>query len=134
MELNINSPAYYTNIYGVDDEIYWTCRELSKYFKDKDYSKYIKTVGIVPIVAPEDVIEKGLWKEIKNVEFKHGFATVSLQINYVKYINADIEKKKGMIIDNILKSIKAIKGRAKLDYKMFENDMRTFCKNNNIIF
>lgn len=134
MELNINSPAYYTNIYGVDDEVYWMCQELSQYFKGKKYSDYINIIGIVPIVAPEEEITKGLWKETKKVEINYGFASISLQINYTKYINSDIEKKKGLVIDNILKSIKTIKGRAKINYKMFENDMRLFCESNNIIF
>lgn len=134
MELNINSPAYYTKIYGVDDEIYWMCRELAQYMKDKDYSESIKIVGIVPIIAPKEVIEKGLCKEVKKVELKSGFASLSLHVNYAKYVVADIYKKKSMIIDNILKSIKTIKSRAKFDYKRFENDIRIFCKNNNIIF
>lgn len=34
MELNINSPAYYNNIYGVDDDIYHMCRTLSSYIGD----------------------------------------------------------------------------------------------------
>lgn len=134
MELNINSPAYYTNIYGVDDEIYWMCRELAQYLKNKEYSEFIKIIGIVPIVAPIDVIEKGLCIETKKVELKCGFASVSLQIDYKKYVDADIIIKKGMIIDNILKSVKAIKSRAKIDYKTFEEDVRLFCHNNNIIF
>ena len=25
MELNINSPAYFTNVYGIDDEVYKKC-------------------------------------------------------------------------------------------------------------
>ncbi len=132
MELNINSPAYYTNVYGVDDEIYWMCRELSQYLKDKDYSEKIKIVGIVPIIAPEEEIEKGLWKETKKLELKYGFASLSLHVNYSKYVDADINRKKGMIINNILKSINAIKSKAKFDYKSFETDMKEFCKNNNI--
>lgn len=134
MELNINSPAYYTNIYGVDDEVCCMCQDIFQYFKDKKYSDYINIIGIVPIVAPEEEVAKGLWKEIKKVEIKNGFASVSLRIDYSTYINSAIEKKKGLVIDNILKSIKAIKGRAKIDYKMFENDMRLFCKSNNILF
>ena len=132
MELNINSPAYYTNVYGVDDEIYLMCRELAQYLKDKDYSETIKVVGIVPIIAPEEEIEKGLWKETKKVELKYGFASLSLHVNYSEYVDADIDRKKGMIIDNILMSIKSIKSKAKLDYKSFENDIKIFCENNNI--
>lgn len=132
MELNINSPAYYTNVYGVNDEIYWLCRDIAQYFKDKEYSDIIKTDGIVPIVAPEEELKKGLWKETKKVELKYGFASLSLQMNYQEYVDADISHKKGMIIGNILKSIWVIKSKAKIDYNAFEKDMREFCEANNI--
>lgn len=31
MELNINSPSYYTRQYGVIDDIYWMSREMAAY-------------------------------------------------------------------------------------------------------
>lgn len=101
MDLNINSPAYYTGVYGIDDEIYWMCRELAQYVKAREYSIFIKTVGIVPIIAPEGEIKEGLWKELKHVSLKCGFASVCLQIDYKEYVEADINKKKILIIDNI---------------------------------
>ncbi len=134
MELNINSPAYYTNIYGIDDEIYWMCKELSQYTKNKEYSKIINTVGIVPVIAPKEELKNGLWKEIKRVDVKYGFASVSLHMDYEKYINANVELKKSMMVDNILKSIKTIKGKAKIDYEKFENDVRIFCIESYIVF
>ena len=39
MELNINSPAYFTNYYGVDDEVYSYCQNLHNFFKTKEYSE-----------------------------------------------------------------------------------------------
>ena len=45
MDLNINSPAYYTKEYGVDDDIYWMCRELSNYVREKKYSDAINIIG-----------------------------------------------------------------------------------------
>lgn len=68
MDLNINSPAYYTKEYGVDDDIYWMCRELSNYVREKKYSDAINIIGIVPIVAPAAVLEKGLCKAHKRCE------------------------------------------------------------------
>lgn len=133
MDLNINSPAYYTGVYGIDDEIYRMCRELAQYVKAREYSKFIKTVGIAPIIAPEGEIKKGLWKESKHVALKSGFASVCLQIDYKEYVEADINKKKILIIDNILKSVKTIKSKAKIDYRMFEDDIRLFCINNHIV-
>ena len=63
MELNINSPAYFTNHYGVDDEVYRYCRNLHNYFKTKEYSETLTIIGITPIVAPKEVYNQGLWKE-----------------------------------------------------------------------
>ena len=45
MDLNINSPAYYTREYGVDDDIYWMCRELSYYVREKKYSDAINIIS-----------------------------------------------------------------------------------------
>lgn len=74
-----------------------------------------------------------MWKESKYVSLKCGFASVCLQIDYKEYVEADINKKKILIIDNILKSIKTIKSKAKIDYRMFEDDIRLFCINNHIV-
>lgn len=127
MELNINSPAYYKNIFGVDDDIYQMCRELSIFMKDKNYSDIISSVGVCPIVAPQQELDKGLWKETKKCELKYGFASVSLQIDYDAYVNADINQKKQLMIDNILKSVKAISQKGKIDYKQFEEDVKQYC-------
>ena len=62
MELNINSPAYFTNHYGVDDEVYRYCQNLHNYFKTKEYSETLTIIGITPIVAPKEVYNQGLWK------------------------------------------------------------------------
>lgn len=52
MELNINSPQYYKAHYGIDDDIYRFCQQLYLFFKDKEYSDTLRTVGIIPIIAP----------------------------------------------------------------------------------
>lgn len=128
MDLNINSPAYYTNIYGTDDEIYWMCRELSDLVKEKRYSEIIDIVGIVPIIAPQGDIDNGLWKEVKKCDLKLKVATVSLHISFDEYIHSDAEKKKWLIIDNILKSVKAISKKGKIDFDCFKEDIIKFCE------
>ena len=129
MELNINSPSYYTQNFGVIDEIYWLCRELSQFVKDKQYSDYINIIGITPIIAPDCIIEKGLCKDVKKVELKYGFAAISLKIDFNEYINSNLDTKKMLIINNILQSIHK---RAKFDYDKFENDIHSFCEIHNI--
>lgn len=134
MKLNVNSPEYYTNEHGVDDEIYWMCRDIYDYFKDKEYSNTIKIVGICPIIAPQEVIDSGLCKEYKHCEQKAGFASVGMQIDYNDYIQADISHKRGLIIQNILKSIKSVSARGKIDYNRFEADLKKYCESKDIEF
>ena len=43
-----------------------------------------------------------------------------------------IARKKTLIINNILSSVKAVSKKGKIDYKLFEEDLRSFCKNNDI--
>ena len=41
MELNINSPAYFKEHYGIDDEVYKFCQKAYVFFKDKEYLSLI---------------------------------------------------------------------------------------------
>ena len=102
MELNINSPSYFTKQYGVIDEIYSMCRGISKHVENKQYSDL--------------------------VDIKYGFASVSLWIDYDEYLKADITDKQIMIVKNILASIKTISRKAKIDYKQFCEDIFQYCK------
>ena len=120
MELNINSPSYFTKQYGVIDEIYSMCRGISKHVEN--------IVGITPIIAPKDIIEQGLFKQEKKCDIKYGFASVSLWIDYDEYLKADITDKQIMIVKNILASIKTISRKAKIDYKQFCEDIFQYCK------
>ncbi len=132
MELNINSPAYYTEKYGIDDEIYSMCKDLRIFLKNNKYSDIINIIGIVPIIAEKNEILKGLWKETKKCELKYGFSSVSLQIDFETYVNADISYKKQLIIENILKSVKVIAKKGRIDYQRFESDVIQFCELNQI--
>lgn len=128
MELNINSPSYFTKQYGVIDEIYSMCRGISKHVENKQYSDLVDIVGITPIIAPKDIIEQCLFKQEKKCDIKYGFASVSLWIDYDEYLKADITDKQIMIVKNILASIKTISRKAKIDYKQFCEDIFQYCK------
>lgn len=132
MELNINSPSYYTQKHGIDDEIYWMCRKLSDFVKEKKYSDEINIIGIVPIIAPTSVIEKGLCKSHRKCEPLYGFASVCMQINYEEYVKSDVLNKKKMIIKNVLSSVKSVSKKGKIDYSLFEEDVKKFCVNEGI--
>ncbi len=57
MELNINTPAYFNQHYGIDDEVYRFCQNAYMYFKDKEYSDTLHTIGIAPVAAPQELYE-----------------------------------------------------------------------------
>lgn len=126
MQLNINSPAYYSNQYGVDDEIYLMCREISRFMNDKNYSEKIDTVGIVPIIAPKELIQKGLWQQEIKYDMKIKLAYVSKWIDFDEYRSSDIEGRRILILKNILDSMKSISRKANLDYDSFKKDLLNF--------
>jgi hypothetical protein len=128
MELNINSPKYYKDVYGVDDEIYRLCQDIYIYFKDKSYSEIINIIGIIPIIAPKELLENGKYKEVKHCSVAYGFADVNLFMDYEKYVEACMDEKKSMIVKNVVDSVKAIKTKGKIDFNHFKEDMMSFCE------
>lgn len=130
MNLNINSPSYYSQIHGIDDEIYKMCRLLEKNIDIKKYTSLLDIVGITPIVAPSFEIDCGNCAEVKYISMSYRMASISLHIDYFKYISANIECKKALIIKNILNSLLVIKKRLKngFDYVRIENDILTLVK------
>lgn len=132
MEININSPQFYTKEYGIHDEIYTMCQNMHKYFDGKRYSEYINIIGIIPIVAPEEVLAKGLCRPVKKCELHAGFASVARKINYKEFVDGDIEEKKRLIVKCVLDSVKSVKVKGKIDYMRFEEDMLLFCDDNGI--
>lgn len=125
---------YYTNRFGVDDEIYQLCRSVYNYFKDKNYSECINIIGIVPIVAPKEILDQGLCKGGKRCETKAGFASIGKNIDFDEYVSGDIERKKELMMKCILGAVKSVKSKGKIDFESFEKDFLIFCKNNNISF
>lgn len=73
-----------------------------------------------------------MWKETKKCEIKSGFASVSLQIDYETYVESNMDEKKALIIKNVVDSVKVIKTRAKIDFKLFKEDINKFCEENGI--
>ena len=47
LDLNINSPSFFTQQYGVNDRVYPYCQKCCEYFKDKEYSEVLKIIGII---------------------------------------------------------------------------------------
>ena len=118
MELNINSPAYFTNHYGVDDEVYRYCQNLHNYFKTKEYSETLTIIGITPIVAPKEVYNQGLWKEKVQIVSLGTCAMIDVRMDFESYYNADSDGKIQLIEEMLIKAIKKVKTKGKFDLEL----------------
>ncbi len=130
MNLFINSPAYYTQEYGVIDEIYRLSSIISHSIDVTLYTGVIDTIGITPIIAPKQILNQGTWKEIKKISLTYRMANISLNTDYDDFIVADITSKKKMIIENILNSMYVVKRKLKNDfnYNQIEKDIKILFK------
>ena len=122
MELNINSPAYFTQQYGVNERVYWYCKKCHEYFKDKEYSETLRIIGICPQCAPKDLYQQGKWKEKVRLIENGSCASIDIRIDFDQYYNATDEGK--VIIRNtIMKAVKKVKAKGKFDYESFCRDL-----------
>lgn len=85
----------------------------------------INTIGIVPIIAPQELLDEGMWKKKVYVSKSYQFADVQLCINYEEFIIANNEVKKNLYTKNIVDSILEVKKKLKKDFQAEEmiNDM-----------
>ena len=125
MNLFINSPSYYTQENGVIDDIYQLCRMISLNIDITLYTDALDTIGITPIIAPKQILESGKWKEEKKISLPYRMASISLVSDYDIFLKADMMIKRKIIVENILKSLGAIKRRLKdkFDYEQIKNDI-----------
>lgn len=126
MELNINSPAYYTQKFGVNDDLYNMCKNIHLFLKDKNYSNKIQIVGLIPIIAPQQELAQGKWKENIKFDFKANLVIISKRIDYDAFVPADILKKKELMLKCIFDSIVDIKKKGKFDADTFKTDVIQF--------
>ena len=124
MNLNINAPAYFTEEYGVDDDVYRYCQKCYEYFKDKEYSEMLKTIGICPVAAPDELYQQGKWKESTRFINYASCASIWIRINFEQYYNATSEEKITIIKDTILRAVKKTKSKGKFDYETFSRDLQ----------
>lgn len=126
MELNMNSPAYYTSQYGVNDAVYDYCQNLYLYFKNKEYSNTLHTIGIIPIIAPRKMYDEGLWKEKVQFINSKTCAMISIRLDYEQYYKANDQEKIKMMELMLIKAIKKIKNKGKFDTNQFIEDLLNY--------
>ncbi len=125
MDLNINSPAYFSAHYGVDDDVYQFCQRAHLFFKDREYSNVLHTIGITPIAAPQEVYDSGAWKESVKLIGGKECAIIAVRMDFVQYYESDSSEKIAHIIEAVLKAVKKIKSRCDFHYTQFEHDLHT---------
>lgn len=123
MELNINSPAYFKDLYGVDDEVYNFFQKAYKFFLDKEYSDTLQIVGIAPFAVPQEILNSGEWKESIRLINNKSCAIVAVKIDFDEYYNADGKRRIVLIKKAILKSVKKINAKTTFDYQKFKTDL-----------
>lgn len=123
MNLNINSPAYFSEHYGVDDDVYRFCQRTYLFFKDKEYSSTLHTIGITPVAAPQEAYDSGLWKESVQLIGGKECAIITIRMDFNRYYEADSSEKILQIRETILKAVKKVKTKGAFDVKTFEEDL-----------
>lgn len=123
MELNINSPAYFSDHYGIDDDVYRYCQKLYTFFKDKQYSDSLSIIGIMPVVAPKELYEAGQWKESVKLIGGAACAIITIRLDFESYYSADSKGKIVLTRNAVLKAVKKIKSKGRFDFGEFEKDL-----------
>ena len=123
MELNINSPAYFTNHYGIDDEVYKYCQQLHDFFRTREYSESMNIIGITPVIAPKEIYDQGMWKEKVQVVELGSCAIIDIRMDFDNYYNADSNGKIELIQQMIIRAVRKIKSKGKFDWEKFRDDL-----------
>ena len=123
MELNINSPAYFTDHYGIDDEVYKYCQQLHDFFKTREYSESMNIIGITPVIAPKEIYDQGMWKEKVQVVGLGSCAMIDIRMDFDNYYNADSNGKIELIQQMIIRAVRKIKSKGKFDWEKFRDDL-----------
>lgn len=129
MKFYIDKPSYYSQHYEVDERVIKMCNDIGEYFSDRDYSEAIKTLGIVPVVAPDSFLEDKPSIETLNMYTKSiGRVTLFKQIDYEKYLTGSVEERKRLTVKCVLEAVEMIKSKksTKFDVEQFKKDVLSF--------
>ena len=125
MELNINSPVYYKDHYGIDNAVYRFTQRAQLLFKEKEYSSTLQIIGIVPIIAPKEVYAAGNYKDRVKFLCGKGVASVEIKMDFDKYHNADTSGRIALTKEMLLTAAKRIKAKVDFDYDRFRDDLES---------
>lgn len=121
LNLFINSPIYYTQQYGIDDDIYQLCSYISNNIDIAKYTTAIDTMAITPIIAPKELEPD----KLRRARIFVTAADISIPLSYEEYVDGDVHEKKKMIIENIIDSAQVLKKKlkSKFNFELFSSDL-----------
>lgn len=125
MELNINSPVYYKDHYGIDNEVYRFTQRAHLFFKEKEYSGILQIIGIIPIVAPQEVYAAGNYKERVKFICSKSVTSVEIRMDFDTYRNADSAGKIEQTKEMLLTAAERIKTKVDFDNDRFRDDLES---------
>ena len=125
MEVNINSPVYYKDHYGIDNAVYRFTQRAQLFFKEKEYSDTLQILGIVPIIAPQEVYAAANYKERVRFLCGKGVASVEIKVDFDAYHNAGSSGKIVLTKEMLLTAAKRIKTKVDFDYDRFKDDLES---------
>lgn len=103
------------------------CQCLYRFLMQKNYSDTLNTIGIMPVVAPANMLSN--WKE--KIEFRslNSCALVVIHLDFDKYHLSSSKGKCELMQTAILEAVKRVsnKSRVKFNYSAFEIDVLSFC-------
>lgn len=132
MLLDIKTPCYYEQHYQVDKEIVQMCQNIAEKVKGIEYSEKVQMIDVLPVVAPEEVLEDGSWKEEVTWNKSIGRASVFKHIDYELYMNGTIDVRRKLTIQCVIDAIWMIKKKpgTKMNAKQFKSDLLKFIEKN----
>jgi hypothetical protein len=92
--------------------------ELLKPLESNDYGSEFEFIGIIPIIIDprRGLFEAGFFKERKLIKRKAREADIRLRTDFDKFYAADHNKKRLLLVDNIIRSIRVIGEKSKSNF------------------
>ncbi|TDL92412.1 dihydrolipoamide succinyltransferase [Vibrio vulnificus] len=89
-----------------------------KSLENNDYGNAVEDIGIIPIIVnlTPEIIEGGFFKERVKFSKKNKDADIRMRIDYHDFLNGDLQKKKELLLKNIIESVRALGQKVKKDF------------------
>jgi len=104
---------------GIFSKFFKECDEKLGPLENNDYGMEFDSIGIIMIVIDprRGLFEEGFFKERKLIKRKAKEADIRLRTDFDKFNNADYDTKRLLLLENIVRSIRIIGEKSKVDFQ-----------------